>query len=561
MTTNVAWVKNPMAITGLDPLGVKSPCEYVYSRLLPGITNVTERARYFSFYPWLIWAIEHHNGSLKSKPTYEIFRRADCLNTVIGLHHHATLGKPNDSLHFGLTGSRKLMPVVDELQQNGNPIRLSRYAAMEDTPDRYFMNKLGGFGQYYLGPLHDAGILKRNIHDEIVYSEDRGLSIAKAFDSGVNRTAFFEVLEQDEVTSSELDALIGFCPCQLHKKPIEQAELVSYLFNQSETYNSPVFEHRSNTLGAMLELTKVLQHSDQPMYLGGYGVRSFLECVYRTSLPDSTPWTISNESLNESLQGWKQYYANEMLSLALQTLFWAGLSRLSEDETHLTDTNAFGSWFVETFIPADNHESNVGELIDEKFYSLPKLAEASDSKHEVNLAIELLEIAEDKYFPQRYEKAVQKSLELLLTLAARWGTEDLESVFPFELPAAYHESYPVNIFSFLRNVEDTWRRMELREWVGWLTARWCIESHIRIALGKLRYESRDTFKIIPSENGLRVIEPTGTASLSELLLPGFTNPRVRQSLQILFDVGALSADETGALSVSIVGEGILGGGT
>lgn len=46
-----AWVKPPIQIRGLDHLGVQAPCINIYGRLLPGITNVTDRARYYSFYP------------------------------------------------------------------------------------------------------------------------------------------------------------------------------------------------------------------------------------------------------------------------------------------------------------------------------------------------------------------------------------------------------------------------------------------------------------------------------------------------------------------------------
>ena len=51
----VAWVEPPLAIGGIDHLGTLAPCIHVYSLLLPGITNVTERARYYSLYPWLLW--------------------------------------------------------------------------------------------------------------------------------------------------------------------------------------------------------------------------------------------------------------------------------------------------------------------------------------------------------------------------------------------------------------------------------------------------------------------------------------------------------------------------
>ncbi|MBK7859639.1 MAG: hypothetical protein IPJ65_13680 [Archangiaceae bacterium] len=54
----VAWVRPPEPIRGLDHLGVQAPCIALYGQLLPGITNVTDRARYYSFHPWLLWSFE-----------------------------------------------------------------------------------------------------------------------------------------------------------------------------------------------------------------------------------------------------------------------------------------------------------------------------------------------------------------------------------------------------------------------------------------------------------------------------------------------------------------------
>src|SRR6266545_4272726 len=41
-------------IKGLDHLGVQVVSANLYTLLLPGITNVTDRARYYSFYPWVL---------------------------------------------------------------------------------------------------------------------------------------------------------------------------------------------------------------------------------------------------------------------------------------------------------------------------------------------------------------------------------------------------------------------------------------------------------------------------------------------------------------------------
>ena len=87
MKTVTGWVKKPKAAVGLDHLGSQAPCINLYGRLLPGITNVTDRARYYSFYPWFFWAYEKTYQSLKRDEVVSRYRKAECLFTLIAARH------------------------------------------------------------------------------------------------------------------------------------------------------------------------------------------------------------------------------------------------------------------------------------------------------------------------------------------------------------------------------------------------------------------------------------------------------------------------------------------
>ena len=54
-------------IDGLDQLGVQVVSINIYSSLLPGITNVTDRARYYAFYPWVLHRYAKRGGDSSSK--------------------------------------------------------------------------------------------------------------------------------------------------------------------------------------------------------------------------------------------------------------------------------------------------------------------------------------------------------------------------------------------------------------------------------------------------------------------------------------------------------------
>jgi hypothetical protein len=58
MPIATAWVKPAPAVTGRDHLGTIAPAESIYGVQLPGVTNITARARYYSFYPWIVRELE-----------------------------------------------------------------------------------------------------------------------------------------------------------------------------------------------------------------------------------------------------------------------------------------------------------------------------------------------------------------------------------------------------------------------------------------------------------------------------------------------------------------------
>jgi hypothetical protein len=93
---------------------VQQPCIAIYSELLPGITNVTDRITYFSFGPWFTWAFANRYPKGTAKQFVEMLRRAEVL--LIGARH----GSEADDGHFeehggSLVGVNTLRKVVEEV--------------------------------------------------------------------------------------------------------------------------------------------------------------------------------------------------------------------------------------------------------------------------------------------------------------------------------------------------------------------------------------------------------------------------------------------------------------
>lgn len=102
---------------------MQGPCINIYGQLLPGITNVTDRARYYSFYPWFFWFGDKNYPN----PTWDFiidrFRRADCLFTLIAARHSKKLNEGEDLHGISMVGRDTLVPVLDVLEK-GEAINL-----------------------------------------------------------------------------------------------------------------------------------------------------------------------------------------------------------------------------------------------------------------------------------------------------------------------------------------------------------------------------------------------------------------------------------------------------
>lgn len=552
-TLNTNWLKKPTAITGQDPLGSRYPSELTYTELLPNITNVTDRARYYSFYTWLIWAIEKHSGKLKQESLYKIIRKADSLFTLIAMYHHHITPDTEDLLHTALVGSNKLTEVIGGHAPDEKPIRISKYAERDNNEhNRYFKNKYGGLGQYYMGPLKSEKLLATPESGEIRYTEEKGKLIAENFDAGVDRKLFFEILERDSVTIVDLKKLLSFCPCRISENTLEQFVLTDFFFNQTDEFYLEQADNRRLTLTLLLDLIERTQNLEDAVTLDGSGVVLFLESVYSNTLPNKSLWNLENEKLTAIKENWRQYYSNELLSYPIETFFWAGLERLFLSNAVLPNAKSYGKWFAAEFRDAIrfDYESGLQETLEEVSNSLPDLDDIHNPEHEINLVRKIQGTVRGGNAEVRQDEAVADSVNLLLTIIARWTKENFKETFVINLRAGYRWSYPINLQNLFYHIENTWSDLSIKDWIEWLTANWNIETHLKIALRKIRYETSDriklidSFKILPNERGLEVIESVE---------PAFTSPRLKQALQILFDLGLIDKEDDRRLFLTDLG--------
>jgi len=527
LKTETAWVKPPPQVGGLDHLAVQAPCINVYGRLLPGITNVTDRARYYSFYPWLIWAFDQRGWTKYDDEFVERFRRADCLFSMISLRHALVSEDHYDDHARAMIGSNTLGPVVRELKSSAS-VAISDYSKRTGAKARYFANKLGGLGQYYLGVLRELAILDGDARSGLKYTHQLGQLIAERLDNGIERRVFMDMVEADVVSTRELDFLKALCPCHLQENRGEADILRDLFFAKDVFYDSEAMPRR-RSLQSIIQLSDLLAAEGSKLTQD-----TFRACVYSGALPSGTLWE-APKSLITNRQRWASYARNELLSVAVQGLFFALLDAYEESGLRMHSSAEIVRWFLtqpETLSTVKELGGNKSyrQLIKDSESWLPAIAHWTASDHEVELTERIVELSSGLRSSECRQKIMLLGMRALIALGARRkvghsGYADLV----FE--KGYFGYYPINLLSFESHATQTWVTLAGTELLGWILLNWGIEVHLRVALRKLRGQSQSTFRLRPTDRGFEVV---GVPQVTH------TSPRFDQAVRILKDIGALA---------------------
>ena len=515
------WVVPPPPIRGLDHLGVQAYCIALYGQLVLGIPNVTDRCRYYPSYPSLLWSFERRYSDHSKDEFSRILRRAECLLALISAYHETTLDE-DERDHGAATVGRIKLRRRGEAARDGEVTNLEEFARFEGE-SCYFKNRLGGLGQYYFGPLRDLQIVDYVENDRTLppgYDRVRGAALAEAFEGAVPSDRFFQVLEDGTVGQAELADLVAFCPCGLKESEAERRLLLDLFFARTDTWPDDGGSTRRASLALLLDL---VQQSQAP----GMQLEELLRgAAYTGRLADGTAWNVS-PNWQRTRDGWGVYARNEILSIALQGLFWAQLRGI-EDQGGTIRSTEEAAWFlrdtVSESLGAEYADLTVTSAVERLASSLANVDDWSGNEHEIRRAWRTASLAEAGAPP---EEVAKESAILLLSLLVR-GLHD-DPYQEFDLDPAYFAPAEIHLAS-LRQKAPEWQDWPLREWASWIGRRWCIERHLHVALRKLRIENRDTFRIRPLDGLLSLVEAPPVV---------FTSPRIAKAEQILRDLDLL----------------------
>lgn len=192
-------------ISGLDQLGLNLTSERVFDLLLPGLNNVTQRIRYYSFYCWFFdWYASRIRTTSRSKQN-NYLRRAEFLLALVAAHKN----------QGGVPGITKALSVYETSNER---LDLSLGTQEDAASDgSYWKNPRGVLGQYYISSIKQMGILGDQGDKDGLYvrtdfehvTKISGKQLADAFTKNISDTldTFVKAIKNNYITKKELELL------------------------------------------------------------------------------------------------------------------------------------------------------------------------------------------------------------------------------------------------------------------------------------------------------------------------------------------------------------------
>lgn len=299
--------------SGLDPLGMQRPIEAIYQSLVPGISTITLRYRYYSFFPFIL---KHYEENIRNPDAsaFRVFhRRCEALYALI-----CTYGERE----LGITGSdwaAEILVEVSAREGSGGIVDFSLGADPEaDERFRYLRNKSGAFGAIYATQLREMGLLifatKDDPNPNPVCSKS-ALELADAFARVLGELApkFFEAVKQGQIAVSSLSAFEIMKPSRLRPGSDEHNLLKDTLLGKAGV-RGEIDLVRKDTLQMLLRITD--HHGQVPE----------IESVKWHWFDHASDAPSSAQRVPEL---WALYQACDLMRLTYETILSAALGKLS----------------------------------------------------------------------------------------------------------------------------------------------------------------------------------------------------------------------------------------
>ncbi len=304
------WLESSLQdIAGRDPLGLNTiTLDRVLPQLVPGILQLSERARYFSIYPWMLWQFKERRRPA-TPDELDLFIRRREFELCLAMH---LCPRCNAEAAIGTNSAYPLIRAGTDPQPRGLSIQSFK----------------GGFGLYYrsplvaLGAVADAGIPlgpdQTPTPIEVLLKSDRAAALAETFHTAIEGTEYYKRYEraEDPIPRAVLEELAeSVCLCRLPEHPEERDAIRTLLFTPVKPEVEEECDARRQAFALFLSL---LDDADSVVHDKGEFWRGLIERF--RSEPNA------NDTLGRTTAAWAALAMKECMQDALCSI-WTDFCR------------------------------------------------------------------------------------------------------------------------------------------------------------------------------------------------------------------------------------------
>ncbi len=505
------WAKSGNFVRGRDPLGVQNSSISVYATLLPGMTNLTLRLRYYGMYIWLLDEYKKlpsgHEFKESPKAQFKFIRRAELIIAFVMRNEY-----PNE---LAVIGSTYTGDSVNEVNEKGfYDIALGADQHKDTVKGSvYWDYSSGALGQYYAGSLYALNLMEpRNGYFE--RTEDYGKELAEAYRNSMSSSdateLFLKRIEEGKLYHGDLMILNEIALNHNYKKTIEgefyRRMLLSNDGIKNKTASNTITSQRKESLQLFLSLIKDEENVDW----------------------DNLPWNCYADCLQKNKTevtdanfGWYFYYLNELAHHSLEAVFWGLLMEMDEHSYSLQQFLSVVADKVEDEsieILKSKNDSTLSELIqnlNQEDFDTDELIEGIDNSVKAN---------------NSYEGILRGVLSLICLY--RDNEHKLQEVQEY---ASEHflDSKHGNALAIFNDYIENSKDLSFKDFVKKLIHT-LLNEHIAVAYAKMGNGEKNLLKFVLEDNYLVHIET---------MKPNFTNPRLKTVYNFTRDLGLVDEND------------------
>lgn len=469
---------------GLDPLGMQNAGVTLYQSLLPGISNVTLRMRYYGYYCWVSDAYARSGATDDFSVWRSWVRRAEAVYALVSAHAK------------GQGGVGGVEWADRRLAQGENVIDFAEAASNDPEAVKYLRQSLGVFGGAYYSQMVEIGLFRQGEHGIQRATNVVGRVAAESFRTSIGpdvEKVLVGAISLAQITRDDLTHLAPIVPSKIPEASSEREIYENLLFasvdatikDLSRAASLRLILNTAQTLGRRPDSDRIRWH----LFASG---------------------TFSDEILEKQRVRWEAYHCQDLLQVAAAALLeWA------------TDLMAE--------LDAGRSLAEIGAGVRTRLEEEPNYANLAWSEFRDGVDPEAFDYRGTwSKLTSRRGTAGQKAWEAIRLVAAL----DHRMIAKADLREVARRELGVHGGGRSIVTELAWINHRAETRVSDLVATYVIERVVRrhswVAMQKLRYQRDYTF-LFEVHDG-RLVRRRGYA-------PVPTTPRLSPAVQFLVDVG------------------------